>query len=332
MMPPSQVNSPFDLDFDPRTSMPASVSTQHLPPISEDPLPRTGSRPTGESSQDTLFDRRTQSVPTLDIPTPGSSTEPLLETQEPPSRSSAPSPAPTEIIPLDLTQEEIVEEIQKMGIKVRDFAHEAVPIPHRAVELFDPLQAWNTYETVISHPVMIRPCLPGKITRRLIDMGWIKKAEEEERWSSKDREALEAYDQRPHYPWRAFNLPKPKREALAKTWRMRFQELTAEQMLATIARPFSRFRAPFEFGGTADKKRGAADEQEGPDEDVSPRTKKRRLEQQEAGSLPPMPSQPPVLINGRPPQQFPAGNPAEMQKSSSLFQPTSSRTLQRVSS
>ncbi|KAG1721881.1 hypothetical protein EDB19DRAFT_1859570 [Suillus lakei] len=312
--------------------MPASVSNQYAAPMSEDALPGTGSQHIRESSQDASFGGRTQSEITLDIPTPVLSGEPPLEPEEPPSRSSAPSPAPTEIIPLDLTQEEIVEEIQKMGIKVRDFAHEAVPIPQRAVELFDPLQAWNTYETVISHPTMMRPCLPGKITRRLLDIGWLKREEEEERWSNKDREALEAYDKRPHYPWRAFNLPKPKREALAKTWRTRFQELTAEQVLATISRPFSRFRAPFEFGGNPDKKRGATDEREVQDGDISPRTKKQRLEQQDAASLAQLPSQPPVLINGRPPQQYASGHPPEMQQPSSSFQPTSTRTLQRVSS
>lgn len=300
--------------------------------MSENALSRTGSQIIGESSQDASFGGRTQSVTTLDCPTSEMSREPPMEPEEPPSRSSAPSPAPTEIIPLDLTQEEIVEDIQTMGIKVRDFAHEAVPIPQRAFELFDPLQAWNTYETVISHPSLMRPCLPGKITRRLLDIGWIKKEEEEGRWSDKDREALGDYDKRPHYPWRAYDLPKPKRDALNKTWRTRFQELTAEQMMATIAKPFSRLRAPFEFGGNGDKKRGATDEQDVQDGDLSPRTKKRRLEQQDSASLAPMPSQPPVLINGRPPQQYPAGNPAEMQQPSSSFQPTSTRTLQRVSS
>lgn len=310
--------------------MPACDPVQCAAPTSEDPLSHTGSQHIRESSQDASFGGQTQSETTLDIPTAVSSRELPSEAREPPSRSSAPSPAPTEIIPLDLTQEEIVEEIQKMEIKVRDFAYEAVPIPQRAVELFDPLQAWNTYETVISHPTMMRPCLPGKITRRLLDIGWLKKEEEEERWSNKDREALETYDKRPHYPWRAYNLPKPKREALAKTWRTRFQEITAEQMLATISRPFSRFRAPFEFGGNVEKKRGPTEDQEVQDGDVSPRTKKRRLEQQDAASLAPMLSQPPVLINGRPLQQYPAGNPADMQRPSSSFQPTSTRALQRV--
>lgn len=316
-------------DSDLQTSIPAGDPIQCVAPTtSEDALPRTDSQHTGQSSQDASFGGQTQSETTLDTPTPVLR-EPPSEPQEPPSRSSAPSPAPTEIIPLDLTQEEIVEEIQNMGIKVRDFAYEAVPIPQRAPELFDPLQAWNTYETIISHPSMMRPCLPGKITRRLLDIGWLKREEEEERWSNKDREALDAYDNRPHYPWRAYNLAKPKRDVLAKTWRMRFQDITSEQMLATIARPFSRFRAPFESGGNSEKKRGATDD-EVQDGDVSPRTKKRRMEQQGAASLAPILSQPPVLINGRPPQQYPAGNPADMQKPSSSFQATSTRTLQRV--
>ena len=194
-----------------------------------------------------------------------------------PPRSSAPSPAATEIIPLDLSQDEILEDIQKMGIKIRDFAYEDVPTSQRAIELFDPLQAWNTYETAFTYPAIMRIAFPGKLTRRLLDIGWLKRDEEEGRWSVKDRDALEAYDKRSHYPWRPFKLPKPHLESLAMAWRTRFQQLTDDEPPPMTSRPFSR-ASSFKFGGMADKKRCVTDEQEVQDEDVSPRTKKRRLE------------------------------------------------------
>jgi len=189
--------------------------------------------------------------------------------------SSAPSPAPTEIIPLDLTQDEIVEELRKMGTNVRDFAYEDVST-QRAVELFDPLQGWFTYETAFTYQAVMRIAFPGKITRRLLDIGWIDRAEEEGRWSVKDREALEAYDKRSHYPWRSFKVPKPDLESLTQAWRTRYQELTANEPPPPVSRPFSRFRA-FKFGGMEHKKRGVTDEQEVQNGDISPQTKKRRL-------------------------------------------------------
>ncbi|OAX31835.1 hypothetical protein K503DRAFT_805737 [Rhizopogon vinicolor AM-OR11-026] len=265
-----------------------------------------GSQPTGDSSQPP--DERFQSVTTA--ATAVSSKE-QPGPQEPPPRSSAPSPAPTEIIPLDLTQDEIVEEIQKMGIKVRDFAYENVPTSQRAIELFDPLQAWYTYETAFTIPAIMRIAFPGKLTRRLLDIGWLTREEEEGRWTCKDSEALESYDKRAHYPWRPFKLPQPNLESLTHAWRTRFEELTGDEPPPPVSRPFiSRYRG-FRFGEMADRKRGVTDEREVTNGDVSPQTKKPRLEDPAAESSEPLPSQPPVLINGRPPQQFPAGNPAD---------------------
>jgi hypothetical protein len=238
----------------------------------------------------------------------------MLITFVQPSRSSAPSPVPTEIIPLELTQEEIVEENKKMGIQVRDFANEDMPTSQRAIELFDPLRAWHTYETAFTYPVMTRIAFPGKITRRLLDIGWIKREEEEEQWSDKDREALEEYDKRSQYPWCTFKVPKPNLESLSEAWRTRYQELT-DKPPPPRSRFFSlRFRAS-KVGGMADKKRDVSYEQGTQNGDVPPQTKKRRLEDQATECSEPLSNQALVLI-GRPPQQFPAGNPAGAQQSS----------------
>jgi len=163
-----------------------------------------------------------------------------------------------------------------MGTKVRDFAYEDVPTEQLAIELFDPLQGWHTYEIAFTYPAVMQMAFPGKITRRLIDIGWIDREEEEERWSFKDKEALEAYDKRSHYPWRPFKVPQPNVESLAHAWRTRYQELTNDEP-PPMSRPFSRFRS-YRFAGMADKKRGVTDEQGVQNRDVSPRTKKPRLE------------------------------------------------------
>lgn len=127
----------------------------------------------------------------------------------------------------------------------------------------------------------MRVAFPGKITRRLLDIGWIKRDEEEERWSAKDREALEAYDKRSQYPWRTYKLPKPNLESLAHAWRTRYQELTDDEPPPMASRPFSRLRT-FKYGGMAEKKRCVTDEQELQDGDISSQTKKQRLEDQAA--------------------------------------------------
>lgn len=63
---------------------------------------------------------------------------------------------------------------------------------------------------------MMRPCLPGKITRRLLDIGWLKREDEEERWSNKDREALEAYDKRPLTHGARTTFPNPSGRCLLR--------------------------------------------------------------------------------------------------------------------
>jgi len=135
--------------------------------------------------------------------------------QAPEQPPSPPSPVATEILSPDLTQEEIVVDIQQSGIRVRDFAYEqSVPVEQYAPELFDPVLGWHVYEAVLDNPNPERNPLNGRHLRRLLDLGWVSEEADGHRWLKKDREALEKFDSRPRYPWRAFILTKPKKDDL----------------------------------------------------------------------------------------------------------------------
>jgi hypothetical protein len=228
---------------------------------------------------------------------------------------------PTEIIPPDLTQEEIVIDIQQSGIKVRDFAYEqSVPVKQHAPELFDPILGWHVYEAVLENPNPERNPLNGRHLRRLLDLNWVSEEADGHRWLKKDREALEKFDSRPHYPWRALSLTKPKKDDLREVATSRFQWVNAEQLVPQfVNRGLSRVAAVLRSSRNAaarNQKRHANDATETKeDPEVSPRLKKRRLSiGAESGSQPPSTSLahfPLTLVNGKPPQQFPAGHPSD---------------------
>lgn len=139
----------------------------------------------------------------------------------------------------------------------------------------------------------------------------------------KDREALEKFDSRPHYPWKALNLTKPTKEDLREVAISRFQWVNAEQLVPQfVNRGISRLAAAFRgsrHAATRYQKRPANESTETEeDPKTSPRLKKQRLstdaESTASGSQPGPSSSahfPLTLINGKPPQQFPAGHPSD---------------------
>ena len=349
-MPASEVQGPLGLHLNLPSHIPGSRSVAYNAP--EDQLlaaGRTRSLPIGESSQGPSYGRRTQSESSLNIPQ--AVPMPVLRSplaadnavsiavsayfravtdavpsavQAPEQPASAPSPVPTEIIPPDLTQEEIVVDIQQSGIKVRDFAYEQpVPVEQHAPELFDPILGWHVYEAVLENPNPERSPLNGRHLRRLLALGWVSEEADAHRWLEKDREALEKFDSRPHYPWRALRLTKPKKDDLREVATSRFQWVNADQLVPQfVNRGLSRVAAVLRSSRNAaarNQKRHSNDATETEeDPEVSPRSKKRRLsvgaESAASGSRPapgPPVHFPLTLVNGKPPQQFPAGHPSD---------------------
>lgn len=229
---------------------------------------------------------------------------------------------PTEIIPQEPTQEEILVDIQRSGIRVRDFAYEsAIPLDQRPPELFDPILAWHVYEAMLENTSPARNPLNGRHLRRLLDLGWVSEQADGQRWLKQDREALAKFDGRPHHPWKALHLAKPKRDELREVATTRFQWVNADQLVPQfvnrgISRIAAVLRGPRGAAPRFQKRpvHGPADIE---DADISPRLKKRRLST--AGESPsasqPGPSSslhvPLTLVNGKPPQQFPAGHPSD---------------------
>ncbi|KAI6141587.1 hypothetical protein BKA82DRAFT_10425 [Pisolithus tinctorius] len=310
-MPAYEIHGPFGLKFNLQTRVPGVLSIIYASGEEESmTVPaRSCSEPTAESSQGPSFGRRTQSEVSLYVPTPiypPAGTDNLAEIH----RASAPSPVPTEIIPTDLTSEDIVEDIQRMGIKVRDFAYEPVSLAQLAPELFDPIMAYNYYEDAVANPDPQRPPCSGRNLRRLIDLGWVSEAADRPRWQKKDVEALEAFDSRPHYPWEAYKLLMPTKDKLKEVARARLQFVHGGQWPPEVlARGLARIGG-FLPQDTSSGKRPAdvADtesQSEGP-----PSKKLRSLGDTPAGTqVQSMSGQytPLALVNGKAPQQFPAG-------------------------
>ncbi|KIK95399.1 hypothetical protein PAXRUDRAFT_827061 [Paxillus rubicundulus Ve08.2h10] len=338
-MPAYEVQGSIGLQLNLQTHIPGTLSVVYNSGEDEMLAPgRTCSQPIGESSPGTLFGRRTQSELSLDIPMPVYVPTPEADNVAPDQSTSAPSPAPTEIIPADLTQEEIVEDITRSGFKVRDFAFEdSVPVEQRAPELFDPVLAWDFYETALEKSDSRNP-LNGRHLSRLVGLGWVSEEVDGERWLPKDREALEEFDSRPHYPWKAFKLTQPEKEELRDVATARFQWVNTDQLPQFVNR--GRLAAVSRRSRSHQKRPPADGSTESDQEpEPSPRSKKRRLS---TGEKPPVDSQPPPiqhdtplsLVNGKPPQQSPAGQPSDTFLSPSHpptapSQPGLSRSLQR---
>lgn len=310
-MPAYEVHGPFGIQFSLQTRIPGILSLMYSSGEDRMTTPaRSHSAPTAESSQGPSFGRRTQSEVSLCVPTPiypPSGTDNLTSMQ----RASAPSPVPTEIIPMDLTPEEIVEDIQRMDIKVRDFAYEPIPQAHLAPELFDPIMAYNYYEDALANPDPQRPAYSGRNLRRLIDLGWVSEAADGLRWQKKDIEALEAFDSRPHYPWKAYKLLKPTKDKLKEVARARLQFVHGGQWPPEVlARGLARIGG-FLRQDTSSVKRPADIAEAESQLKASPPSKKLRLaDDTPAGSqVQPTSAQhtPLALVNGKAPQQFPAG-------------------------
>ncbi|KAF8152213.1 hypothetical protein B0H34DRAFT_109777 [Crassisporium funariophilum] len=129
-------------------------------------------------------------------------------TIEPPPR--APSPADTDVY--DPESQDIVEQIQTRGIKVRDFAFPpppsttdtttTTPLPP-TLEMFDQYRALAEVEYRWSQPTRIYP-ISGKSLSHLLDIGWITPTELAARIHPMDLLELATYCSRAEYPWKAF--------------------------------------------------------------------------------------------------------------------------------
>ncbi|EGN97605.1 hypothetical protein SERLA73DRAFT_139910 [Serpula lacrymans var. lacrymans S7.3] len=179
-----------------------------------------------------------------------------------------------------------------------------------APELFDPLMGWHTYEQTLANPASDRQAFSGKSLWRLLQMGWLCREDEAKRWKEKDRKALKEHESRSIYPWKALKLPQPKKEDLIEVARKRFLDLNSAHLPESIK--VTSTKAPRPVSPSAqDKKRAAEDDPPAPAQaggGTSPQLKKRKMSTATPNATP---IYPPTFVNGRPPKQFPAGNPSD---------------------
>lgn len=124
----------------------------------------------------------------------------------------APSPAATDV---DAPESQVViEQLQRKGIKVRDFAYAppyssasieavpsaahaasiSVPPPTRTTEIFDPYRALTEIDYRWAQTERTFP-VAGKTLRRLLDIGWLTVDELSTRGHAMDITALQAFDE-----------------------------------------------------------------------------------------------------------------------------------------
>ncbi|GLB42722.1 hypothetical protein LshimejAT787_1201710 [Lyophyllum shimeji] len=136
---------------------------------------------------------------------------------EEPQQVRPPSPAPTEID--DPEPEALLQTLQTLNIKVRDFAYPAPPAspfsspspapkatihtpPTPATEIFDQYKGIAEFEFRLVQDPRTYP-ITGKTLRRLLDMGWVSMGEAKARLHQMDCEAMKEYDARDsRHAWR----------------------------------------------------------------------------------------------------------------------------------
>ena len=188
---------------------------------------------------------------------------------------------------------------------------------------------------MLENPNPARNPLNGRHLRRLLDIGWVSEEADSHRWLAKDREALENFDCRTHYPWKALNLTKPNKDNLRQVATSRFQWVNADQLVPQfVNRGISRLSAALHgHRATQRHQKRAVNEPAEAETDpkISPRLKKRRLSTgtETAPTLGAPVYVPLPLVNGRPPQQFPAGRPSDVRPAPLPSQGALSRSLQR---
>ena len=103
-----------------------------------------------------------------------------------------PSPTPTELH--DPEPDKQLARLNKMGIKVHDFAFKPTLTAIPATEIYNYQEAFAEYDFIIHQNPRHRP-VPGKTLCRLLDLGFIPPLEQSE-WLGMDWDELRKYDAR----------------------------------------------------------------------------------------------------------------------------------------
>jgi hypothetical protein len=219
-----RIKGPFGIQLTLGTKVPGTLSISY-PHACVEPLAKTAN---GATTSNGPFNEIHVDIPEVD----DVSTPPYmfigfaLTLRHRQTTCRAPSPALTDIVPEEMSPEEIIEDIKGKGIKVRDFAYEATPGVKRIPELVDPDHLLGDHDYILSKLPRTTP-IPGRTLRRLLDIGWIKEPEARARWHQMDWDALAVHDSRPAYPWRYKKKPFPTEEMRKSICQARGQYLEA---------------------------------------------------------------------------------------------------------
>lgn len=187
-----------------------------------------------------------------------------------------------------------MEDVQRMGIKVRDFAYEPLPPGGAAIECFDARGSLRDYRSWLFIPPYRRRKIEGRVLRRLLDMGFVSEFDDSLSWQACDWAALDDFDARPKYPW------KPVNDCA--------DDLDKIPFINGPPKPSRAYDRP-DHASSLEKRALDTSEDGHPPANLP---KKLRFEDgsREDTAAEPVSVQhtPLALIDGKPPQQFPAGD------------------------
>ena len=227
--PPANTNNDMDVDtdrpltrsqseyhFDIPMGHPVSVSCWHV----DVPLSHPWQFPTLQDLG--LSQQSSQSIPTpSQIPISQSQTNPPdppptsdedaeedAEAERTERNRRSPSLVPTELETPE--HEDVLKDLQRRGIKVKDFAFlPRQPNVKPAFEIFDQFRGMVEYDYRLGQKPRDKP-ITGKVLRRLISIGWLDEAEVRKTVAQMDLDELEKHDRTlPPHPWKSYSWMDP---------------------------------------------------------------------------------------------------------------------------
>jgi hypothetical protein len=208
----SQSEYHFDIPMDHPVSVSAGTSMYLSHPLQFPTLQDLGLSQQSSQSVPTPSQRLTSQPQTNPPPTSDGDAEEGTDEDAEAERTErnrrSPSLAPTELETPE--HEDVLKDLQRRGIKVKDFAFlPRQPNVKPAFEIFDQFRGMVEYDYRLGQKPRDKP-ISGKTLRRLISIGWLKEAEVRKTVAQMDLDELEKHDRTlPLHPWKSYSWTDP---------------------------------------------------------------------------------------------------------------------------
>ena len=211
----SQSEYHFDIPMDHPVSVSAGTSMYLSHPLQLPTLQDLGLSQQSSQNIPTQSQIQTsQSQTNPPDPTPSSAedaeegTDDDAEAERTERNRRSPSLVPTELETPE--HEDVLKDLQRRGIKVKDFAFlPRQPNVKPAFEIFDQFRGMVEYDYRLGQKPRNKP-ISGKVLRRLITIGWLDEAEVRKTVAQMDLDELDKHDRTlPPHPWKSYSWTDP---------------------------------------------------------------------------------------------------------------------------